>query len=255
MIGPGMGLVTLVVPAKDEGGAIAATLRSLPRSTLHAAGYLTEVIVLDGHSKDETVSIARSLGASVLPDRGHGKGSALREARSAFQGDFVVMLDGDGTYAPDAIPRVLALLASGTADVVMGDRVALDGSMSAVHRAGNALLSLGATILYGRRVPDLCTGLWGFRTDALRRLPLMSDGFELEAELFALSARLHLRVRHTSVDYLPRTGASKLATRDGLRIGWCLLRNRFASVRRRIVPATPSRLSEILPQVDAWPAP
>ncbi|MFA5944953.1 MAG: glycosyltransferase [Candidatus Thermoplasmatota archaeon] len=250
----GVGLVTLVVPAKDEGGAIAATLRSLPRSTLHAAGYRTEVIVLDGHSRDETVTIARSLGAAVLPDRGHGKGSALREARSAFQGDYVIMLDGDGTYATDAIPRVLALLASGEADVVMGDRVALDGSMSVVHRAGNALLSLGATVLYGHRVPDLCTGLWGFRTDALRRLPLISEGFELEAELFALSARLHLRIRHTPVDYLPRTGDSKLATRDGLRIGWSLVRNRFSALHRRIVPASPSRGGDLLPQVVPWQA-
>lgn len=248
----GAGLVTLVVPAKDEGDAIASTILGLPRSTLHAAGFRTEVIVLDGHSLDETVRIARNLGAAVLPDRGRGKGCALREARSAFQGDFVVMLDGDGTYAPDAIPRVLALLASGDADVVMGDRVALDGSMSTVHRAGNALLSLGASTLYGRRVRDLCTGLWGFRTDALRRLPLRADGFELEAELFALSARLQLRIRHTPVDYLPRVGASKLATRDGLRIGWCLLRNRFSSLRHRVVPLAPDRNGDLLPQVIAW---
>jgi dolichol-phosphate mannosyltransferase len=246
------GLVTLVVPAKDEGGAIAGTLLSLPLSTLRAAGFRTEVIVLDGHSTDETVRIARSLGAAVLPDRGHGKGAALREARSTFRGDYVVMLDADGTYAPDAIPRVLALLASGECDVVMGDRLALDGSMGPVHRAGNAILSWGASMLYGRRVRDLCTGLWGFRTDSLRLLPLRSEGFELEAELFALSARLRLRIRHTPVDYLPRTGASKLGGGDGFRIGWSLLRNRFSSLRRRVVPASPSREGDLLPQVEPW---
>ncbi len=230
-------LVTIVVPAKDEAGAIGETLRSLPLSTLQAAGYETEVIVLDGHSHDATRSIARSWGASVMPDRGHGKGSAMREARTAFRGDFVIMLDADGTYAPDAIPRVLELLSSGNADVVMGDRLPLDGSMTAVHRAGNAMLSLGATLLYGHRVRDLCTGLWGFRSDALRLLPLRSEGFELESELFALSARLRLRIRHTQVDYLPRTGTSKLTTADGLRIGWCLVRNRFAPLRQRLPPA------------------
>lgn len=247
----GAGLVTLVVPAKDEGGAIAATLRSLPRSTLHAAGYRTEVIVLDGHSTDETVRIARLLGAGVLPDRGHGKASALREARSAFQGDFVIMLDGDGTYATDAIPRVLALLANGDADVVMGDRVVLRGAMSRLHRVGNALLSFGASILYGRRVRDLCTGLWGFRTDALRLLPLRSEGFDLEAELFALSARLHLRIRHTPVDYLPRTGDSKLSAGDALGIGVCLVRNRFSALRRRRVPVSPHRGGDLLPHLEA----
>ncbi|MEK6976225.1 MAG: glycosyltransferase family 2 protein [Candidatus Thermoplasmatota archaeon] len=229
----GAGLVTIVLPAKDEAGAIAATLRSLPRATLHATGFRTEVIVLDGQSKDDTEAIARSCGAVVVRDRGQGKGCALREARAAFQGDFLVMLDADGTYAPDAIPRVIALLASGKADVVMGDRRVQAGSMTGVHRFGNALLSLGASLLYGKRVPDLCTGLWGFRMDALRRLPLRSRGFELESELFALSSRLGLRIRHAPVDYLPRTGMSKLATRDALGIGWCLVRNRFARMARR----------------------
>lgn len=232
-------LVTIVVPAKDEAGGIGDTLRSLPHTTLHAAGFDTEVIVLDGHSTDETERIALSCGASVVADRGHGKGSALREARSTFKGDYVVMLDADGTYAPDAIPRVVALLATGAADVVMGDRQTLDGSMTAVHRAGNAMLSLGATLLYGRRVRDLCTGLWGFRSDALRLLPLKSDGFELESELFALSARMRLRIKHTPVDYLPRTGASKITAADGLRIGWCLVRNRFVPVQQTSVKPVP----------------
>ncbi len=237
----GAGLVTLVLPAKDEAGAIAATLRSLPRATLHATGYRTEVVVLDGQSKDGTEAIARACGATVVRDRGKGKGCALREARAAFQGDFLVMLDADGTYAPDAIPRVIALLARGDADVVMGDRRVLAGSMTRLHRVGNSLLSLGASVLYGRRVPDLCTGLWGFRMDALRRLPLRSDGFELESELFALSARLGLRIRHAPVDYLPRTGTSKLATRDALGIGWCLVRNRFARLAHRLGAAPPAR--------------
>lgn len=228
-----MTLVTIVIPAKDEADAIGDTLRSLPRATLHAAGFETEVIVLDGHSHDATRDIARSWGAVVVPDRGLGKGSAVREARPLFHGEYVIMLDADGTYAPDAIPRMVELLASGRADVVMGDRSSYDGSMSAIHRVGNAALSLGATLLYGHRVSDLCTGLWGFRTDALRLLPLRSQGFELESELFALSTRLHLRIRHTPVDYLPRTGPSKLTAKDGLRIGWALVRNRFVPIHTR----------------------
>ncbi len=231
------GLVTIVVPAKNEESGIGSMLLSLPLAALHASGFTTEVIVLDGHSRDATRTIARRCGALVLPDNGHGKSAAFREARSAFHGDYVVMLDADGTYSPDAIPRVVALLASGGADVVMGDRIAHDGAMTAFHRAGNAMLSLGATLLYGTRVRDLCTGLWGFRSDALRRMPLKSEGFALESELFALSARMHLRIRHTSVDYLPRTGESKITTGDGFRIGWCLVRNRFVPLTQKARPA------------------
>lgn len=228
--------VTIVVPARNEAAGIASTLAALPVQTLQAAGYETDVVVLDGHSTDATADIARQWGAVVVADRGRGKGSAVRDARAQLRGEFVIMLDADGTYAADAIPRVVDMLAHGDADLVMGDRVPLRGSMTRLHRAGNALLSLGASILFGQRVRDVCTGLWGFRRDALRMLPLRRCGFELEAQLFALSARLRLRIRHALVDYLPRAGLSKLTLLDGLRIGWCLLWSRFARVRATGAP-------------------
>ncbi|MEA3190138.1 MAG: hypothetical protein QOD77_720 [Thermoplasmata archaeon] len=225
------GLVTIVVPAKDEEAAIGGTLRSLPVETLAAAGFRSEVFVLDGRSKDRTADIARAWGAQVLTDRVPGKAAALREARPLFAGDYVVMLDADGTYAPDAIPRMASLLAWDHADVVMGRRIIQEGAMSVTHRYGNRALSLGATMLYGRRCPDLCTGLWGFRRDAFQSLPLTSTGFELEAELFALSARLGYRIAHVRADYMPRPGESKLnGARDGLRIGWTLVRTRFTTL-------------------------
>lgn len=225
--GAGRGLVTIVVPAKDEEAAIGATLDALPVETLRAFGFEAEVVVLDGNSTDATVEIAHAWGAIVVRDRGHGKGAAVRDARHALRGDYTVMMDADGTYAADAIPRVLDPLARGEADIVMGHRRKQAGAMTGVHRFGNAMLSLSARVLYGRRCPDLCTGLWGFRTEALRALPMQSTGFELEAELFSLAARLRFRIAHTPVDYLPRRGTTKLTARDGLRIGWCLVRSRF----------------------------
>lgn len=222
------GLVTIAVPAKDEEAAIGATLRSLPIDTLAAAGFRTEVFVLDGRSRDRTAEIARAWGAQVLQDRVPGKAAALRDARPLFAGDYVIMLDADGTYAADAIPRMTALMAWDHADVVMGRRIIQEGAMSLTHRYGNRALSLGATVLYGRRCPDLCTGLWGFRREAFQSLPLTSTGFELEAELFALCARMQYRIGHVRADYMPRPGESKLnGARDGLRIGWTLVRTRF----------------------------
>jgi glycosyltransferase involved in cell wall biosynthesis len=233
----GRRLVTIVVPAKDEEAAIGATLDALPVDTLRTVGYESEVVVLDGNSTDATVEIARAWGATVVQDRGHGKGAAVRDARHALRGDFTVMMDADGTYAADAIPRVLDPLARDEADIVMGHRRKQRGAMTGVHRLGNTVLSLSAAVLYGRRCPDLCTGLWGFRTEALRALPMQCQGFELEAELFSLASRLKYRVKHTPVDYLPRTGTSKLTAFDGLRIGWTLVRSRFQEL-----PAEPSGL-------------
>jgi dolichol-phosphate mannosyltransferase len=242
-------VVSIVVPAKDEEDAIGDTLASLPVQTLRTVGYEPEIVVLDGNSSDATVAIARSHGATVVRDRGHGKGAAVRDARHALRGEFTVMMDADGTYAADALPRLLDPLGRGDADVVMGHRRKQPGAMTGVHRFGNTMLSLGATVLYGRRCPDLCTGLWGFRTEALRALPMQSQGFELEAELFSLSSRLRFRIAHTPVDYLPRKGTPKLTTRDGLRIGWCLVRSRFQDLPPLPMPQPqPSLAAPALPE-------
>ena len=220
-----------MIPAKDEEAAIGPTLRSLPRATLRAMGFDVEVVILDGQSRDRTRDVVYEHGdATVVFDRERGKGRAFINGRPHFRGDYIVMLDADGTYAPDAIPRVLGLLAWGEADVVMGDRTPLEGSMSGSHKIGNAILSAMAKVLYAKHCPDLCTGLWGFTGEALAAMPLRSHRFELEAELFALAARQGLRIAHTPVDYLPRTGSAKLSTSDALRIGWWLMRSRVVGL-------------------------
>lgn len=232
------GLVTLVIPAKDEEDGIGDTLRGLPLATLEAQGFGREVLVLDGRSRDRTREIARAWGAQVFVQSRPGKGNAVREARGRMRGDYIVMLDADATYAIDAIPVVLEVLASGEADVVMGSRFrgwAEPGAMPAMNRVGNALLSAAASVLFLRPCTDVCTGLWGFRGPVLRSLPLRAEGFDLEVELFGLCVRQGLRVREVPVDYLARRGATKLRPlQDGLSIGRGMLRARFAAAEEPV---------------------
>jgi dolichol-phosphate hexosyltransferase len=230
--GPRRRRVTIVVPVKNEEAAIAATLRSIPTRTLECAGYDVETIILDGQSRDSTRDLAyRHGGTTVIFEEGRGKGQALNYARRLLEGDFVIMMDGDGTYAADAIPRILGPLDFSEADIVMGSRRIRPGAMSISHRIGNRILSLSALLLYHRPCPDLCTGMWGFRTDALKALPLRSRGFDLEAEMFAVASRLKLTIQHVPIDYLPRRGASKITKRDGLAILWRLVQRRMSPVR------------------------
>lgn len=226
--------VTIVVPAKDEEAGIGETLRSLPIETLERMDLDPTVVVLDGDSDDETPRIAREWGATVVKGPGTGKAAGFKAARDRFEGDFVVMLDGDGTYAGDAIPRLVSPLVRDEADVVAGDRDVQPGAMKTTHRLGNALLSAQASLLYGRLCPDLCTGMWAFRRRVLEALPLESRGFELEAELFALASRLDLTVERVKVDYLPREGETNMrGRRHGWRISWWLLRSRVAPLPDR----------------------
>jgi dolichol-phosphate mannosyltransferase len=235
------GLVTILVPAKNEEAGIGPTLDALPRATLAAMGFRSEVLVLDGNSRDRTRAIARARGATVIEQTLPGKGTALRLARPRVGGDYVVMLDADHTYAEDAIPALLAALADDGADVVLGSRRkgwVAPGAMGPVNRFGNLALSLLASALYARRCSDVCTGMWGFRGHAFHALHIEASGFELEVELFGRSARAGFRIAEVPVDYLPRRGGTKLSrARDGLRIAWWLIRTRFQRPRSGTAPS------------------
>lgn len=223
--------VTILLPAKNEEGGIDATFEALPVRRLADLGYPVEILVADGRSHDRTRDVALAHGARVIQQLGTGKGRGVRSALDVAKGDYVVMLDADATYPARAIPAFLALLDDGF-DVVTGSRFLgrIDaGAMKRLNRLGNRGLSWLATALYGRRCTDVCTGMWAFRRDLVRGLGLSSTGFEIEAELFARSARAGLRLVEVPIAYAQREGVTKLGSvGDGLRIGASLVRFRFS---------------------------
>jgi dolichol-phosphate mannosyltransferase len=95
-----------------------------------------------------------------------------------------------------------------------------EGAMTRMNHFGNIILSDLASLLYQQPCTDLCTGMWGFNSQALRRLELNSKHFELEAELFAESTKKGLRMEEIPVDYRPRVGETKLVP---LSAGWAIL--------------------------------
>src|SRR5687767_1207462 len=102
-------LVTVVIPAKDEEGLIGEIVDAV-------RPYADEVLVVDGHSKDRTRDIALQHGARVIPDRGKGKGDALRLALDEAVGEIVVFIDADGSHDPNDIPAMVAPIRAGQAD-------------------------------------------------------------------------------------------------------------------------------------------
>jgi dolichol-phosphate mannosyltransferase len=86
-----------------------------------------------------------------------------------------------------------------------------------------------ASILYGTRISDLCTGCWGFRGAVVKDLRLDAIGFELEANLFTQVARKGYRIAEVPINYRPRPTPPKLhSLRDGFKIGKTLIRKRFS---------------------------
>ena len=126
--------VTVIVPCFNEEGGISEVITRFPRERMRAHGYEVDIIVIDNNSTDKTAEVASSLGAQVIHEPKKGKGNAIRTGFASVSSDtdFVVMLDGDATYCPEEVIRMLEPLQSEFASVVIGSRLTgriTDGSM------------------------------------------------------------------------------------------------------------------------------
>ena len=221
----------MVLPALNEEEAIGKVIDEIPVEELESKGYQTEIIVVDNGSTDKTAEIAAAHGAIVIDEPNRGKGRAIRTGFGAVSGEFVFMLDSDFTYPAGYITQMVDLLEGGY-DVVLGSRLngAVEhGAMKRLNLIGNHLLAFLANLLYGTRVSDLCTGLWGFKINVLRSLNLDAIGFELEANMLIEVAKHKYRVGEVPIQYRRRATASKLGSiRAGYGIGKTLVRKRFS---------------------------
>lgn len=228
--------VSFVLPALNEGRGVGNVIDRIPVSDLVQKGYDVNVWLVDGHSTDQTVAVARDRGARILTQDGRGKGRGMSQAFGLIKSDYVIMLDADNTYDPRDALAMMPLLEDGH-DVVMGSRIRgspSDEAMTLKHLLGNKLLSGFASVLYGKRTSDLCTGFWGFKGRVLRNLPIDAKGFELEAQLFSRCARYGFVIGEVPISYGCRAGdETKLRSfSSGMNILYALFRERFISKRK-----------------------
>jgi len=194
-----------VIPAFQAtatiGDVVTRTRASLPDA---------QVIVVDDGSTDGTGEEGRGKGASVLTHpRNRGKGVALRTgiARACADGaDLIVTLDADGQHPPEEIPRLLAPLAEGRADLVLGAR-RRDGVMPLSRRFTNWLSATLASRIAGQRLHDAQTGFRAFTRAVVERIQSAGDRYEYEANFLLDALRAGYRVASVEVPtiYGPRS--------------------------------------------------
>jgi glycosyltransferase involved in cell wall biosynthesis len=209
--------VGVVMPTLCEASNLPHVIPRLP-------AWIDELIVVDGHSTDDTVAVARELfpDVRVVYQSGRGKGDALKCGIEAANADIVVTLDADGSTAPEEIPRFVNALEKG-ADLAKGSRFLRGGGsddLTLLRRSGNRGLTLLVNVLFGTRYSDLCYGynaLWKRRA---RDIDIDVDGFEVETLLALRAARARLKVVEVPSWEARRIhGGSNLnALRDGWRI-------------------------------------
>ena len=236
--------VAVLIPCRNEAASITKVIAELPRDALKKQGITVQVFVVDNGSTDATVTLAKKAGATVIAEPQQGKGNAMRTGFRALPSDinYVVMLDGDDTYNPDEITRLLEPLTKDFCDVVVGSRLGgriQTAAMSRLNYIGNKLFTAGVRLLYGANVSDVLTGYFAWKKPALDALVphITSAGFAIEMEMITKMARLGQHMASVPISYHPRAGQSHLnPLRDGLRILSMLLKN----LRWRI-PATATK--------------
>lgn len=243
--------VSVVIPAKNEA-------KNLPHVFDALSSDIYEVILVDGDSTDDTVGVARRLRPDimVIGQTRKGKGNALACGFAAATGDFIVMLDADGSNNPEEIPRFVNALKEG-ADFAKGSRFmpgAGSSDISRVRQMGNYWLNKIVNYLYGTRYTDLCYGYNAFRRECLSVIDLEAgevdgtddgampwgDGFEVETLINVRIAKAHLRVAEVpSFEMTRRYGASNLnAFSDGIRVLRTIHAERRRGSRRRSTTAS-----------------
>ncbi len=231
--GPTLALprVSFVVPTLNEA-------KNLPWLLPRIPAWAHEVIIVDGRSTDRTVEVARQLRSDIriVMEPRQGKGAALRAGFRAATGDIIVMLDADGSMAPEEAVMFLGALMSG-ADVVKGSRFiqgAGSDDISVFRTLGNWGLTQIVRLLYGCSFSDLCYGYIAFWARHVESLHCDCDGFEIESLINVRALKNKLKIVEVASYEVPRiSGASNLhAIPDGIRILKTIL-------RERLVPCMP----------------
>jgi glycosyltransferase involved in cell wall biosynthesis len=212
--------VAVVIPALDEASTIGAVVASVPRRI--PGVRRVSVLVVDDGSSDGTAVIARTAGADHVERHRTNRGlvAAFKtgmNAALATGADVVVHLDGDGQHDPRYIPRLVAPILLGEADVVLGVRPLADATgLSPVRRRGNQLGSWVARRVLKMPISDATSGYRAFSREAVLRLTVIS-GFTYTLETLIRAARMRLAVTEVTVPALPRTEGESRMTRSVAR--------------------------------------
>lgn len=233
---PGLKTIIVLIPCRNEAKSLPKVLKAIPHDRLRVLGYRAVVTVIDNDSTDDTAAVATKHGANVVREPRHGKGYALNRGFSIIpkSASIVVMFDGDGTYHPEELPRLIEPIDSRFCHAVVGSRLGGKIRRHALHptnRLFNWLIAFLVRSLYLANITDVLSGYFAWKREVVDLLAphLRSPGFAIEAEMITKMEKLGFDVYSVPITYERRQhGQSKISRmRDGVAIIRMLIANMF----------------------------
>jgi glycosyltransferase involved in cell wall biosynthesis len=215
--------VSLVIPVYNEAAHLSEFLRQVDALTLEGAAK--ELVIVDDCSKDESRAILKSFQFQSevklhLQDINQGKGAAIRKGLELATGDIIGVQDADFEYSLDDIPKIIAPILAGKAEVVFGSR--FKATVEQVHRTFhylvNRVLTTLSNLASGLYLTDMETCYKFFKADIIKNIVLESNRFGFEPEITAKIAGLKLKIIEVPIWYFPRNylEGKKITWRDGI---------------------------------------
>lgn len=220
--------ISALIPVRNEARNLDFILPRIP-------SFVSQVVLVDGHSTDDTIEVARRLlpGIHIVRQVGRGKGDAVQIGLASCSGDIIILLDGDGSTDPEEMARFVEALLQG-ADFAKGSRFLAGGGstdITLLRRLGNFGLCTLVNVLFGVRFSDLCYGYNAFWRHCLESMSIDCSGFEVETQVSLRMQKARLKIAEVPSMEHPRLyGQSNLRTfRDGWRVLKTIMKERFSS--------------------------
>ncbi len=205
--------ISLVIPCYNEEEGLPVVLKEVP-------DLVDEIIVVDNNSTDQTGNIARDSGVKVIREMKKGYGQAFQTGFALVTGDIIITMDGDGTYPPPEIPRLLEILFGDELDFISACRFPLTdkGVMDPVSKFGNRILTIATRILFGNGLKDSQSGMWILRKDVWEKSPARNKGMAFSEEIKIRAILGGAKFREVHIPYRERFGKKKIRKfRDGMK--------------------------------------
>tara|TARA_Y100000031_G_scaffold148601_1_gene185134 strand:+ start:1807 stop:2487 length:681 start_codon:yes stop_codon:yes gene_type:complete len=207
--------VSIVAVCLNEAKSVLKILDNVPKNSVD------EILVVDGHSKDETYEIVKKAGYKIIYQEGKGRGAAFRTGFKYVTGDIIIMLSTDGNEKPGEIKPLLEMSKEGY-DMVIATRFGKGTSkdVTMIRNFGNFIITQMCNFVGGVNVTDAINGYRLLTKNAIDKMNIESNRFDIEAEMTIKSGKLKLKVGELpTVEEVRLHSDSRLHTfRDGFII-------------------------------------